>query len=116
MITKRTIRIIPIVLSIIAWSFQSCKNQVNPNIIFLLSDDQTSIATGCYGNSQVVTPNMDKLAEEGIMFQNHYNTSAICMASRVNIMTGMYEYKAGCNFEHGNLSVEKFENSPRSRH
>ena len=86
----------------------SCEKQISekPNIIFLLSDDQTSIATGCYGNSQVVTPNMDKLAEEGIMFQNHYNTSAICMASRVNIMTGMYEYKAGCNFEHGSLRVE----------
>lgn len=92
----------------------ACKQvdqKLQPNIIFLLSDDQTSIATGCYGNPQVVTPNMDKLAEEGIMFENHYNTSAICMASRVCIMTGMYEYKTGCNFEHGDLRVEKFENS-----
>jgi len=82
-----------------------------PNIVFLLSDDQTGIATGCYGNPQVITPNMDKLAGEGIMFRNHYNTSAICMASRASIMTGMYEYKTGCNFEHGDLSVDKFKNS-----
>ncbi len=82
-----------------------------PNIIFLLSDDQTSIATGCYGNTQVVTPNMDKLASEGVRFANHYNTTAICMASRASIMTGMYEYKTGCNFMHGPLIPELFEQS-----
>jgi arylsulfatase A-like enzyme len=85
--------------------------QNRPNIIFLLSDDQTSIATGCYGNKQVVTPNMDTLAEEGVLFENHYNTTAICMASRAIILTGMYEYKAGCNFEHGPLRTEKFAKS-----
>lgn len=85
--------------------------QKRPNIIFLLSDDQTSIATGCYGNNQVVTPNMDMLADEGVLFENHYNTTAICMASRAIILTGMYEYKAGCNFEHGPLKKEKFAKS-----
>ena len=85
--------------------------QKRPNIIFLLSDDQTNISTGCYGNDQVVTPNMDKLAEEGVLFENHYNTTAICAASRAIILTGMYEYKAGCNFEHGALKKEKFAKS-----
>lgn len=74
-----------------------------PNIVFLMTDDQTDVATGCYGNTQVKTPNMDRLATEGILFRNHYNTTAICMASRVCVMTGMYEYKHGCNFMHGNL-------------
>ena len=108
--------IVLVYVSILA--FYLCKplNKVvqkaeRPNIIFLLSDDQTSIATGCYGNSQVVTPNMDKLAAQGVMFKNHYNTTPICMASRVNILTGMYEYKTGCNFEHGELPVDKFEKS-----
>lgn len=85
--------------------------QKKPNIIFLLSDDQTNIATGCYGNDQVVTPNMDQLAKEGVLFKNHYNTTAICMASRAIIMTGMYEYKTGCNFDHGPLKKAKFEKS-----
>ena len=85
--------------------------QKRPNIIFLLSDDQTSIATGCYGNDQVLTPNMDKLAEEGVLFKNHYNTTAICMASRAIILTGMYEYKTGCNFMHGPLRPSKFKKS-----
>ncbi|MDC0584618.1 sulfatase [Bacteroidales bacterium] len=82
-----------------------------PNIIFLLTDDQTAIATGCYGNDQVQTPNMDKLAAEGVRFANYYNTTAICMASRASIMTGMYEYKVGCNFMHGPMKPEKFEQS-----
>lgn len=85
--------------------------QERPNIIFLLTDDQTSVATGCYGNQQVKTPNMDKLAEQGVMFLNHYNTTSICMASRACIMTGMYEYKHGCNFMHGPLHPERFAQS-----
>ncbi|MBU3024206.1 sulfatase family protein [Zobellia galactanivorans] len=89
----------------------SSENVERPNIIFLLSDDQTSVATGCYGNDQVKTPNMDQLAKDGVLFLNHYNTTSICMASRANILTGMYEYKTGCNFMHGDLGVDKFENS-----
>jgi len=86
-------------------------SQEKPNIIFLLTDDQTAVATGCYGNTQVKTPNMDELAKEGVRFANHYNTTAICMASRASIMTGMYEYKTGCNFMHGPLKPEKFNKS-----
>nr|WP_320120362.1 sulfatase [uncultured Marinifilum sp.] len=102
----------PIVVLISFLSLISCSQaQEQPNIVFLLSDDQTSIATGCYGNEQVVTPNMDKLASEGVMFTNHYNTTSICMASRVSILTGMYEYKTGCNFMHGDLNPEKLDKS-----
>ena len=53
-----------------------------PNIIFLFSDDQTIRAAGCYGNKEIVTPHLDKLAADGTRFTNHYNTSSICMASR----------------------------------
>jgi arylsulfatase A-like enzyme len=74
-----------------------------PNIVFLLTDDQSTYTMGCYGNSDAKTPHLDQLAREGMLFDNHYDTTAICMASRVNVMTGMYEYKSGCNFEHGPL-------------
>lgn len=74
-----------------------------PNIVFLLADDQCSYSMGCYGNPDVKTPNLDLLARQGIVFDNHYDTTAICMASRANVMTGMLEYKTGCNFEHGPL-------------
>lgn len=74
-----------------------------PNIIFLLTDDQSAITMGCYGNTDVKTPNLDGLAHDGMVFDNHYDTTAICMASRANVMTGMYEFKTGTNFEHGNM-------------
>ncbi len=74
-----------------------------PNIVFLFSDDQTERAVGCYGNADVITPNLDQLAREGVRFTNHYNTTSICMASRSCVMTGLYEYRHGCNFSHGDL-------------
>ena len=68
----------------------SCTKQQKPNIIFLLTDDQTYMALSYYGNDQVKTPNMDKLAEEGVAFNHHYAATSICMASRAILMTGMY--------------------------
>ncbi len=80
--------------------------QSKPNIIFLLADDQCAYSVGCYGNEDVITPQMDKLGRDGIIFRRHYNTTAICMASRATVMTGMYEYKHGCNFTHGDMRPE----------
>jgi arylsulfatase A-like enzyme len=74
-----------------------------PNIVFLFSDDQTARAIG-YENPEVITPHLDQLAREGVRFTNHYNTTAICMASRCNVLTGLYEYRHGCNFDHGDLA------------
>ncbi|MCP5535509.1 MAG: sulfatase [Akkermansiaceae bacterium] len=82
-----------------------------PNIIFLLSDDQSSYSVGCYGNTDVKTPQMDRLGRDGMIFERHYDTTAICMASRANILTGMYEYKTGTNFEHGNMKPETWAQS-----
>lgn len=83
----------------------------NPNIIFLLADDQNTLSVGCYGNDEVNTPNIDRLGSEGMIFTNHYNTTAICMASRASILTGMYEYKTGTNFNHGNMKPEVWQKS-----
>jgi len=82
-----------------------------PNIVFLFADDQCTYSVGCYGNKDALTPNMDQLAHDGVVFDKHYNTTAICMASRANVFTGMYEYKTGCNFEHGNMHAEVWEKS-----
>ena len=82
-----------------------------PNIVFLFADDQNTLSVGCYGNKDVQTPNMDQLARDGVVFDKHYNTTAICMASRANVFTGMYEYKTGCNFEHGKMRPEVWAKS-----
>jgi arylsulfatase A-like enzyme len=85
------------------------KKDKRPNIIFLLTDDQRYNALGCMGNNEIETPHIDKLAEKGVLFTNHYDNTAICMGSRATIMTGLYEHKSGCNFTHGPLSSEKFQ-------
>ncbi len=82
-----------------------------PNLVFLFTDDQSYQAMGCYGNKEIYTPNMDTLGEQGVIFDRHYNTTAICMASRACVMTGMYEYKTGCNFQHGSMSRKIFSKS-----
>ncbi|NNJ26359.1 sulfatase family protein [Alienimonas chondri] len=82
-----------------------------PNVVFLLTDDQSCDSLGCYGNPDVQTPHLDRLARDGVAFDNHYDTTAICMASRATVMTGLLEYRTGCNFSHGPLTQSLWEQS-----
>lgn len=62
-----------------------------PNIIFFLTDDQRWDALGVAGNPVIRTPNIDRLASAGILFENAYVTTSICCVSRASILTGQYE-------------------------
>ncbi|MGY8731460.1 MAG: sulfatase-like hydrolase/transferase, partial [Pirellulales bacterium] len=90
-----------IVVSTIVLPSQDCRAAAKKpvNIIFLMTDDQASYSLGCYGNPDVKTPHIDKLAQQGMVFDRHYTTTAICMGSRATVMTGLYEYRHGCNFD-----------------
>ena len=79
--------------------------------MFLMTDEQHWQSLVCTGNPYVETPNMDRLARDGLVFDRHYNTTAICMASRANVFTGMYEYKTGCNFSHGDMHADVWAKS-----
>jgi arylsulfatase A-like enzyme len=104
-----------ILLSFLIVGLISCEQPkeivMPPNIIFFFTDDQAYDTMSAYGNPDTKTPNMDKLANEGVVFMRHYNTTAICMASRANVMTGQYEYKTGCNFTHGSLGTKQWSTS-----
>lgn len=89
----------------------TCAAADRPNILFLFTDDQAYNTLGIYGNEQVKTPNLDRLGEEGLVFDRHYNSTAICMASRANVMSGLYEYKSGCNFLHGPMGTQQWQTS-----
>ncbi len=82
-----------------------------PNIIFLLTDDQRWDAIGYSGNETIHTPNMDKLAQQGVYFNNAYVTTPICAASRASMMTGLYERKHHYTFEQPPISKELISNS-----
>ena len=82
-----------------------------PNIIFFFTDDQAYDTLGVYGNPDVKTHNIDRLGNQGVIFDRHYDTTAICMASRANVMSGLYEYKSGTNFMHGPMSRKIWQQS-----
>ena len=66
-----------------------------PNLLFILTDDQRWNALGCMGDTNVLTPNIDRLAAQGVLFQNHFVTTSICCVSRASILTGQYERRHG---------------------
>lgn len=106
-----TMKMLRITILLLALSLFNATAEKRPNIVFLLSDDQTFYSLGCYGNKDVKTPHMDSLARDGMAFDCHYDTTAICMASRACVMTGMFEYKHGCNFDHGDMMQSIWEKS-----
>lgn len=61
-----------------------------PNFLFILTDDQGWQDVGCFGHPYLRTPNLDKLAEEGIRFEQFYSSSPICSPSRAAFLTGHY--------------------------
>lgn len=67
---------------------EKSKQEERPNILFLLSDDHSVPYLGCYGNPDLKTPNLDKLAEEGVRFNHAYTTAPQCVLSRASIITG----------------------------
>ncbi len=59
-----------------------------PNIIFLLSDDQGAWAMGCSGNQEILTPNLDRLAAEGVTMDHFFCASPVCSPARASLLTG----------------------------
>ncbi len=66
------------------------------NVIFLFSDQQRWDTCGCYGQPLDVTPHLDKMAQEGIVFENAYTCQPVCGPARSSLQTGLYPSKTGC--------------------
>lgn len=64
--------------------------QVLPNIIFILADDLGYGDLSCYGQQRFKTPNIDRLAAQGMLFTDHYAGTAVCSPSRASLMTGQH--------------------------
>lgn len=73
-----------------------------PNIVFLLTDDQRWDTLGCMGNKIIQTPNIDQLANQGVVFDRCFVTTSICMTNRACIFSGQYAARHGiCDFQTG---------------
>ncbi len=69
------------------------QNVQNPNIIYIFADDLGIGDLSCYGASKISTPNIDRLAGQGVQFTNAYATSATSTPSRFGLLTGMYPWR-----------------------
>jgi N-sulfoglucosamine sulfohydrolase len=76
--------------------FARASAPARPNILWLIAED-LSPDLGCYGNRAVQTPNLDRLAREGMRFTNAFVTGPVCSASRSAIATGMYQTTIGAH-------------------
>jgi len=79
-----------------------------PNVIYIYADDLGYGELGSYGQQKIKTPNLDKMAKEGIKFTNHYTSAPVCAPARCMLMTGK---NAGRSYIRGNYELGGFEDS-----
>lgn len=73
----------------------------SPNILYVISDDQTWFDFGFMGNERVHTPHLDRLAERSVRFPRGYLTASVCRPSLVSLLTGLDAHEHGIHFNHG---------------
>ncbi|MCX6621080.1 MAG: sulfatase-like hydrolase/transferase, partial [Acidobacteria bacterium] len=89
----------------------SAVGAVRPNIVFLLTDDQRWDTLGCMGNPIIRTPNIDRLAAQGVTFRNNFCATAICCTSRASVFTGLLEKSHGISSFSSDLAPRLFAQS-----
>src|SRR5688500_4959000 len=66
-----------------------------PNVVILLADNQSPWTLGCYGNTDIRTPHIDRLAREGALFEHCYSSNAVCSPTRATLLTGLIPSQHG---------------------
>ena len=66
-----------------------------PNLLFVFTDEQRFDTLGCYGNARIRTPNTDRLAAAGVLFERAYVTQPVCTPSRSTLLTGLWPHTSG---------------------
>jgi arylsulfatase A-like enzyme len=92
----------------------SARERVNPNIVFILSDDQGCWAMGCAGNEEMRTPNLDRLAATGVRFENFFCASPVCSPARASVLTGRIPSRHGVHdwLRAGNTTADHEQEPP----
>src|SRR5262245_39330582 len=82
-----------------------------PNILFIMADDHAAHALSCYGSKINETPNLDRIAKEGMRFDRCFAVNSICAPSRATILTGKYSHLNGVpvfnRFDGSQMTVAK---------
>jgi len=77
-----------------------------PNILFIFSDQQRWDTCGCYGQPLDITPNLDRMAREGVRFEQAFTCQPVCGPARASLQTGKYPTEVGCHTNHRMLPLD----------
>ena len=83
-------------LGVTATAGETDKTSRHPNLVFVFSDQQASDMVGCYGNDQIITPNIDQMAAEGVRFRHCVSSYSCCTPYRGMLMSGQHPLYNGC--------------------
>jgi len=81
--------------------------QDKPNVVYITFEDICPLF-GCYGDDYAKTPNLDKLAAEGIRYDRAYSVAPVCSVSRSSVITGMYPFSIGAMNHRSNVKIPEF--------
>lgn len=93
---KYFIFILSVGLTFPVWVFGQQKSD-RPNVVIILADDLGYTDLGCYGAAEIKTPNIDKIAREGVRFTDFYAPGCVCTPTRASLLTGSYSKRVGLN-------------------
>jgi uncharacterized sulfatase len=88
-------------LGLLMWSTVGCPTSgaeigpSRPNVVFIYTDDQARWAVGAYGNADIKTPNLDRIAHEGALFRNAFTVTPVCSPSRASLFTSRFSTEFG---------------------
>ncbi len=91
------------------------QENTKPNIVFILADDLGWMDLGCMGSTFYETPNIDRLADEGVLFKNAYAANPLCSPTRASILTGLYPSRIGITAPVCHVEDEIFEETVGER-
>jgi arylsulfatase A-like enzyme len=101
---------------------RAAESERRPNIVVILSDNQGAWTLGCYGNPDIRTPRLDRLAREGTLFRHCYSSNAVCSPTRATLLTGLipsqhgvHSYLSAGGVQMGpgaHSTIEEFRNLP----
>lgn len=83
------------------------ENEKQPNILFIMTDDHTRQAMSAYDSKLIKTPNLDRIANDGILFKNSFVTNSICGPSRAVMLTGKYSHINGFEDNHSTFNTSQ---------
>jgi arylsulfatase A-like enzyme len=100
-------------IAVLAWNvvpaYPASDEKPRPNILFIFADDHPQSCISCIGNPHIQTPNLDRLADDGMLFTNSFATTAICCSNRACILTGQHMRRHGILDFAEPLSAQAFQ-------